>query len=108
MAAVFPLRARPTTRTRGGTVAAEVTTLAARVMAAGAANWHFALMNFDTLHVIVVGGATAGAGAALLFARAGARVTLIERVANPRAVGAGIGLADNGLAVLESVGLGPA
>ena len=65
-------------------------------------------MNLDALHVIVVGGATAGAGAALLLARAGARVTLIERIAEPRAVGAGIGIAENGLAVLESLGLGPA
>jgi len=65
-------------------------------------------MNIDALHVIVVGGATAGAGAALLFARAGARVTLVERVADPKAVGAGIGIAENGLAVLESIGLGPA
>lgn len=65
-------------------------------------------MNLDSLHVIVVGGATAGAGAALLFSRAGARVTLIEKIANPAAVGAGIGIAENGLAVLESIGLGPA
>jgi 2-polyprenyl-6-methoxyphenol hydroxylase-like FAD-dependent oxidoreductase len=65
-------------------------------------------MNLTDLHVIVVGGATAGAGAALLLARAGARVTLVERVADPRAVGAGIAIAENGLAVLESIGLGPA
>lgn len=65
-------------------------------------------MDLSTLHAIVVGGATAGAGAALLLARAGARVTLIERVAEPRAVGAGIALAENGLAVLEGCGLGPA
>lgn len=57
---------------------------------------------------MVVGGATAGAGAALLLARAGAHVTLLERIARPEAVGAGIGLAENGLAVLESLGLGPA
>lgn len=65
-------------------------------------------MDLASLHAIVVGGATAGAAAALLLARAGARVTLLERVADPRAVGAGIALAENGLAVLESVGLGPA
>jgi 2-polyprenyl-6-methoxyphenol hydroxylase-like FAD-dependent oxidoreductase len=55
--------------------------------------------------VVVSGGAIGGAAAALLFARAGARVTLCERVAEPRALGAGIGLADNGLAVLEALGL---
>jgi len=57
---------------------------------------------------MVVGGATGGAAVAMLLARAGARVTLLERVTAPRAIGAGIGLADNGLAVLESLGLGPA
>ncbi|WAS93648.1 FAD-dependent oxidoreductase [Nannocystis punicea] len=65
-------------------------------------------MNLSQLHVLVVGGATGGAATALLLARAGARVTLLEKVAQPRAVGAGIGLAENGLAVLESIGLGPA
>jgi 2-polyprenyl-6-methoxyphenol hydroxylase-like FAD-dependent oxidoreductase len=43
------------------------------------------------LHVVVVGAALGGATAALLLARAGARVTLLEKVAEPRAVGAGIG-----------------
>lgn len=65
-------------------------------------------MNISQLHVLVVGGATGGAATALLLARAGARVTLLEKVAQPRAVGAGIALAENGLAVLESCGLGPA
>lgn len=65
-------------------------------------------MDIDSLHVVVAGAAFAGSGAALLFARAGARVTVFEKIAEPRAVGAGIGLAENGLAVLESLGLGPA
>lgn len=65
-------------------------------------------MDIVSLNVTVVGGATGGAAAALLLARDGARVTLLERVAFPRALGAGIGLADNGLAVLESLGLLPA
>jgi len=65
-------------------------------------------MKLADLHVIVVGGAAAGAGCALLLGRAGARVTLLEKVADPRAIGAGIGLAENGLAVLESVGVLPA
>ena len=39
------------------------------------------------------------------FARAGASVTLVERVAEPKAIGAGIAIAENGLAVLESLGL---
>lgn len=65
-------------------------------------------MNLEPLHVIIVGGAIAGAGAAILFARAGAKVTLIEKIADPKAVGAAIAIAENGLAVLESIGLGPA
>ena len=65
-------------------------------------------MQMQNLNVVVAGGATGGAATALLLARAGARVVVLERVAHPRAVGAGIGLAANGLAVLESLGLGPA
>ena len=58
--------------------------------------------------VVVCGGATGGCAAALLLARGGADVTLVERVAEPKAIGAGIAIAENGLAVLESLGLGPA
>src|SRR5215204_3209351 len=65
-------------------------------------------MHLADLHVIIVGGATGGGSAALLLARAGARVTLVERVAQPRAVGAGIAIAENGMAVLESLGMAPA
>ncbi|HEX2171482.1 MAG TPA: NAD(P)/FAD-dependent oxidoreductase, partial [Dehalococcoidia bacterium] len=56
-------------------------------------------------HVIVVGAAIGGAAAALLLARAGARITLLERVAEPAAVGAGIALQPNGLSVLYGLGL---
>jgi 2-polyprenyl-6-methoxyphenol hydroxylase-like FAD-dependent oxidoreductase len=62
-------------------------------------------MDLDGRHVVVAGAATAGTACALLLARAGARVTLCERVAEPRAVGAGIGMAPNGLAVLERLGV---
>lgn len=65
-------------------------------------------MRVTDMRVVVVGGATGGAAAALLLARAGARVTLLEKVARPQAVGAGIAIAENGLAVIESLGLGPA
>ena len=65
-------------------------------------------MDLTGLTVTICGGATGGCAAALLLARAGARVTLLERVAEPRAIGAGIAIAENGLAVLESLGLGPA
>jgi hypothetical protein len=50
------------------------------------------------LAVVVAGAGIGGAATALLLARAGARVTLCERVAS--AVGAGILLQPNGLAVL--------
>jgi 2-polyprenyl-6-methoxyphenol hydroxylase-like FAD-dependent oxidoreductase len=65
-------------------------------------------MDIGSLHIVVVGAGTGGAASALLLARAGARVTIVERVAEPRAVGAGIALAANGLAVLECLGLGDA
>src|SRR5258705_8747368 len=63
-------------------------------------------MRLAHLHILVVGAAIGGSTAALLLARAGARVTLLEKVAEPRAVGAGIALAENGLTVLEALGLG--
>jgi 2-polyprenyl-6-methoxyphenol hydroxylase-like FAD-dependent oxidoreductase len=56
-------------------------------------------------HVVVVGGGTGGTAAALLLANHGASVTLLERVAEPRAAGAGILLQPNGLAVLYGLGL---
>lgn len=65
-----------------------------------------ARVQLDGMRVLVVGGATAGASAALFLARAGAQVTLFERVADPQALGAGIGMAENGLAVVDALGLG--
>ncbi|MET0340900.1 MAG: NAD(P)/FAD-dependent oxidoreductase [Polyangiales bacterium] len=65
-------------------------------------------MQLSTFHVGIVGGAIGGASAALLLARAGARVTLLEKVGDPRGVGAGIALAENGIAVLDALGFGPA
>jgi 2-polyprenyl-6-methoxyphenol hydroxylase-like FAD-dependent oxidoreductase len=64
-------------------------------------------MRLTDLNVIVAGAGTGGCATALLLARAGARVTIVERVPQPRAVGAGIAMAENGLAVLESLGLLP-
>lgn len=56
--------------------------------------------------VVVAGGGIAGMAAALLLAKAGALVTAVERVAAPEAVGAGLVLQPNGLAVLRALGLG--
>lgn len=56
--------------------------------------------------VVVVGGGIGGMTAALLLGSAGASVGLLERVAEPAAVGAGILLQPNGLAVLDALGLG--
>jgi 2-polyprenyl-6-methoxyphenol hydroxylase-like FAD-dependent oxidoreductase len=55
---------------------------------------------------VVAGGGIGGMTAALLLGSAGASVTLLERVAEPAAVGAGILLQPNGLAVLYALGLG--
>ena len=57
-------------------------------------------------HVLVAGAGIGGMTAALLLGSAGASVTLLERVAEPAAVGAGILLQPNGLAVLDALGLG--
>jgi 2-polyprenyl-6-methoxyphenol hydroxylase-like FAD-dependent oxidoreductase len=54
----------------------------------------------------VAGAGIGGMTAALLLARAGAEVTLVERVAEPGTVGAGILLQPNGLGVLYALGLG--
>jgi 2-polyprenyl-6-methoxyphenol hydroxylase-like FAD-dependent oxidoreductase len=56
--------------------------------------------------VVVAGGGIGGMTAALLLGSAGASVRLLERVAKPAAVGAGILLQPNGLAVLYALGLG--
>ncbi|MDB4944716.1 MAG: Oxidoreductase [Labilithrix sp.] len=60
------------------------------------------------LDVGVIGAGTAGSAAALFLARAGHRVTLYERVLDPRPVGAGITMQPTGLHVLERLGLGAA
>jgi 2-polyprenyl-6-methoxyphenol hydroxylase-like FAD-dependent oxidoreductase len=53
----------------------------------------------------VVGCGTAGAAASLLLARAGCNVTVLERVAEPGPVGAGILVQPTGQAVLARLGL---
>jgi 2-polyprenyl-6-methoxyphenol hydroxylase-like FAD-dependent oxidoreductase len=62
-------------------------------------------MSLTGRHVVVVGAGIGGAATALLAARAGARVTLVEREAEPRTAGAGILLHPNALAVLYGVDL---
>ncbi|MET0863415.1 MAG: NAD(P)/FAD-dependent oxidoreductase [Nakamurella sp.] len=58
------------------------------------------------LTVIIAGGGIGGLAAALLLSRAGAAgVTLVERVADPAEVGAGLLLQPNGLAVLKGLEL---
>jgi 2-polyprenyl-6-methoxyphenol hydroxylase-like FAD-dependent oxidoreductase len=59
----------------------------------------------SALHIAVVGGGTAGCAAALALHRAGHAVRLLERVADPGPVGAGILLQPTGLAVLRELGL---
>lgn len=57
------------------------------------------------LQIAVVGCGTAGAAAALFLARAGHRVSVFERVAQPGPVGAGILIQPTGQAVLARLGL---
>src|SRR5688500_3271156 len=58
-----------------------------------------------SLRVGVIGCGTAGAAAAILLARAGCTVTVLERVAEPGPVGAGIMIQPTGQAVLAQLGL---
>jgi 2-polyprenyl-6-methoxyphenol hydroxylase-like FAD-dependent oxidoreductase len=53
----------------------------------------------------VIGCGTAGAAAAILLARAGCDVTVLERVPTPGPVGAGIMIQPTGQAVLARLGL---
>ena len=62
-------------------------------------------MDLATAHVTVVGAGIGGMATSLLLSRAGARVTLVERAEQITAVGAGILLQPNGLAVLTGLGL---
>ena len=62
-------------------------------------------MSLANKHVVVVGAGIGGVATALLAARAGARVTLLEREAEPRALGAGMLLHPNALAVLYGLDL---
>jgi 2-polyprenyl-6-methoxyphenol hydroxylase-like FAD-dependent oxidoreductase len=55
--------------------------------------------------VIVVGAGIGGLAAALLLGRSGRSVLVLERVAEPADVGAGLLLQPNGLAVLDALGL---
>lgn len=57
------------------------------------------------LDVGVIGCGTAGGAAALFLSRAGHRVTVYERVDDPRPVGAGIMLQPTGRAVLDALGM---
>lgn len=57
------------------------------------------------LDIGIVGCGTAGPAAALFLLRAGHRVTVYERVAQPGPVGAGIVLQPSGMAVLAALGL---
>jgi 2-polyprenyl-6-methoxyphenol hydroxylase-like FAD-dependent oxidoreductase len=58
-----------------------------------------------SLDVGVIGGGTAGSASALFLSRAGHRVTLYERVPEPKPIGAGITIQPTGLHVLERLGL---
>ena len=65
-------------------------------------------MTLDGRDITVVGGGIGGSAVALLLARAGAAVTLLERGPATAEVGAGLLLQPNGLAVLADLGLADA
>ena len=60
------------------------------------------------LEIGIIGAGTAGSAAALFLSRDGHKVTLFERVSEPRAIGAGIVLQPSGMSVLAALGLLPA
>ncbi|WP_225634453.1 FAD-dependent monooxygenase [Streptomyces solaniscabiei] len=60
------------------------------------------------LHIAVVGGGIGGLAAALATARAGHRVTLVERAAQFGEIGAGLQLAPNASLALDELGVLPA
>ncbi|MFG1866595.1 FAD-dependent oxidoreductase [Micromonospora arborensis] len=62
----------------------------------------------DDSHAVVVGAGIGGLSAALALHRRGWRVTVLERAAQPREVGAGLTLMANSLRGLDALGLGSA
>ncbi|WP_433124218.1 FAD-dependent oxidoreductase [Micromonospora sp. CA-240977] len=62
----------------------------------------------DDAHAVVVGAGIGGLSAALALHRRGWRVTVLERAAEPREIGAGLTLMANALHGLDALGLGPA
>ncbi|MDG4839516.1 FAD-dependent oxidoreductase [Micromonospora sp. WMMD967] len=62
----------------------------------------------DDSHAVVVGGGIGGLSAALALHRHGWRVTVLERAAELREVGAGLSLMANAVRGLDALGLGPA
>ncbi len=62
-------------------------------------------MNLGGTRATVIGAGIGGAATALLLARAGAEVTVLERDGHRRSIGGGIILQPNGMAVLAGLGL---
>jgi 2-polyprenyl-6-methoxyphenol hydroxylase-like FAD-dependent oxidoreductase len=62
-------------------------------------------MNLGGARATVIGAGIGGAATALLLARAGAEVTVLERERHRKAIGTGIILQPNGMAVLAGLGL---
>lgn len=60
------------------------------------------------LHIAIVGAGPAGLAAALLLARDGHRVEIVEKFEQPKPLGSGLILQPTGLCVLTSLGLMPA
>jgi 2-polyprenyl-6-methoxyphenol hydroxylase-like FAD-dependent oxidoreductase len=59
----------------------------------------------SSLQIAVIGAGFAGLASATLLARSGHRVTVFEKFANPKAVGAGILVQPTGLAAIKQLGI---
>lgn len=63
-------------------------------------------MTLKFKEITVLGGGIGGLAVSIALARRGAEVTLLERAPEPTEVGAGLQISPNGMAVLQSLGVG--
>ena len=59
----------------------------------------------ESKRIAIIGSGTAGAASALFLSRDGHKVTLLEKIDQPGAVGAGVMMQPSGMSVLRELGL---